>query len=196
MTRSHRRFSWTILVALVAAPTATTAQTSGNQPIDEEYTRLIAEYLQDDRITTELVDHLPASETVPTPLDFHGRIVGTPDELTYAGDIHRYLRAIASASPRAVVWSIGETEEGREMILMAIADEETIANLDDYRGFLQELTDPRVTSEARAQVLTDEMAKPIYWLISGMHSPETGGPEMLQELAYRLVVQESDFVRI
>lgn len=168
---------------------------SAQQAIDEEYTRLIAEHLQDDRITTELVDHLPASETVPTPLDFHGRIIGTPGELTYAADIHRYLRAIADASPRATVWSIGETEEGREMIVMAIADESTIADLELYGEYLAELTDPRVTSEDRARELIEGVAKPIYWLTSGIHSPENGGPEMLQELAYRLVVQDSDFIR-
>ena len=38
---------------------------SAPQKIDEEYTRLIKEYLQDPRITTELVDHMPASDTVP-----------------------------------------------------------------------------------------------------------------------------------
>ncbi|MEX2467169.1 MAG: M14 family zinc carboxypeptidase [Gemmatimonadota bacterium] len=185
----------TLLVLVAALPLAAVAQSSQAQPVDEEYTRLIAEHLQDDRITTELVDHLPASETVPTPLDFHGRIVGTPGEITYAADIHRYMRAIADASPRAMVWSIGESEEGREMILMAIGDEETIANLDAYQGYLQELTDPRVTSEQRATELIERTAKPIYWLTSGIHSPENGGPEMLQELAYRLVVQESDFIR-
>src|SRR6185503_5405898 len=31
--------------------------------------------------------------------------------------------------------------------------------------------------------------------ISGMHSPETGGPEMLQELAYRLAVEETPFIK-
>ena len=183
------------LLLVSGSPLAAQTVDPGTQPIDEEYTRLIAEHLQDERITTELVDHLPASETVPTPLDFHGRIVGTPGELTYAADIHRYLRAIANASPRATVWSIGRSEEGREAILMAIADSATIADLETYRGYLQELTDPRVTSEERAQALIDGVAKPVYWLISGMHSTETGGPEMLQELAYRLVVQESDFVR-
>lgn len=195
MYRNVRRFVWTMLVAAIATPTVTAAQTSrGSQRIDEEYTRLIAEHLQDDRITTELVDHLPASETVPTPLDFHGRIVGTPDELTYAADIHRYLRAIADASPRATVMSMGQTEEGREMIVMAIADEATIASLETYKGYLQELTDPRRTPEDRARQLIEEMAKPIYWLTSGIHSTENGGPEMLQELAYRLVVQDSDFI--
>ena len=37
---------------------------------------LIKQNLQDPRITTELVDHLPASDTVPSPLKFLGRIVG------------------------------------------------------------------------------------------------------------------------
>ena len=193
MSRSVRPTLWAMLTAL-CAPSLVLGQ-AASQPIDEEYTRLIAEHLQDDRITTELVDYLPASETVPTPLDFHGRIVGTPGELTYAADIHRYLRAIDEASPRATVWTIGRSEEGREMILLAIADERTIADLETYKGYLQELTDPRVTSEERARQLIDGMAKPIYWLTSGMHSPENGGPEMLQELAYRLVVDESDLIR-
>jgi len=196
MNQFVRNVGWALLAVLALTPTAATAQAMREgQPIDEEYTRLIAEYLQDDRITTELVDHLPASETVPTPLDFHGRIIGTPDELTYAGDIHRYMRAIADASPRATVLSIGETEEGREMILMAIADEETIANLETYKGYMAELTDPRATSQERAEELINGAAKPIYWLTSGMHSTENGGPEMLQELAYRLTVQETEFVQ-
>ena len=92
-----RPLIWGLTLALATVPSLAQAQ----QRIDEEYTRLIKEHLQDARITTELVDHLPASETVPTPLAFHGRIVGTPGELTYAKDIHRYLRAIADASPRA-----------------------------------------------------------------------------------------------
>ena len=60
------------------------------QKIDEEYTRTIKQNLQDPRSTTELVDHLPASDTVPTPLKFLGRAVGAPGELTYAKDIYRY----------------------------------------------------------------------------------------------------------
>src|ERR1035437_5553119 len=50
--------------------------------MNEEYTKLIKEYLQDPRITTGLVDHMPASDTVPSPLKFLGRIPGKPGELT------------------------------------------------------------------------------------------------------------------
>ncbi|GMV05645.1 MAG: hypothetical protein AMXMBFR53_19220 [Gemmatimonadota bacterium] len=190
-THALRRLVWSAALALAALPGLAQAQ----QRIDEEYTRLIKEHLQDPRITTELVDHLPASDVVPTPLKFHGRIIGTPGELTYAADIHRYLRAIADASPRATVWSLGQTEEGREMIVMAVADEATIARLEEYKGYLEELTDPRTTSEERARQLIEGVAKPIYWVTSGMHSGETGGPEMLQEMAYRLVVQETEFIQ-
>src|SRR5437763_5240242 len=95
------------------------------QKNDEEYTKLIKQYLQDPRITTELVDHLPASTTVPTPFQFFGRIPGTPGELTYAKDIYRYYETLAKVSPRARFWTIGRTEEGRNQVILAIADERT-----------------------------------------------------------------------
>src|SRR6187431_2462515 len=85
------------------------------QKIDAEYTAKIKESLQDARITTELVDHLPASDTVPSPLKFLGRYVGQPGELTYAKDIHRYYEQLAKVSPRARYWKLGTTEEGRDI---------------------------------------------------------------------------------
>ena len=177
-----------ILLTVLAAPLA------AQQPIDSAYTAKIKEYLRDPRISTELVDHLPASSTVPTPLQFHGRIVGTPGELTYAKDIQRYFEALDKASPRVKEWVIGKSEEGRDMIVLVVADEQTIANLDQYKQSLDKLTDPRRTNDTEARALIQQ-AKPIYWITSGMHSTETGGPEMLQELAYRLAVEETPLVQ-
>jgi hypothetical protein len=167
---------------------------SSRQRTDEAYTRIIRQNLDDARMTTELVDHLPASDTVPTPLAFLGRVVGTPGELTYAKDIGRYYEALANATPRARLFTIGRSEEGRDIVMLAIADEETIASLDIYRDRLAALTDPRRTTDAQAQQLV-KTAKPIYWITGGMHSPETGAPETLIELAYRLIVEETPFVR-
>jgi hypothetical protein len=176
----------------VAKPAAAAAPAI--QKVDVEYTRLIKLYLQDPRITTELVDHMPASDTVPSPLKFFGRIPGTPGELTYAKDIERYYEALAQASPRAKFFKIGTSEEGRDMVMLAIADEATIKDLDKYKGMLAALTDPRKTTEEQAQHLI-HTAKPIYWANSGIHSPETGGPEMLIELAYRLIVEETPYIQ-
>src|SRR6478609_7204246 len=149
--RPVRRFAWPMAVAVLwalapqspaRAQNAAGAAKPASQPNDEEYTKKIKEYLQDPRITTELVDHLPASSTVPTPLKFLGRIVGTPGELTYAKDIYRYFDALDKASPRVVMFNIGKSEEGRDMVLLAVADEATIKNLEKYRGMLNALTDP------------------------------------------------------
>jgi Zinc carboxypeptidase len=194
MTRSVPFRPFALAAFALAASIAATALPSAaqGQPIDREYTAKIREHLQDSRISTELVDHLPASETVPTPLKFFGRIVGTPGELTYAKDIVRYYDALDAASDRIKVWRIGQTEEGRDIVILAVSDSATIAGLDQQKAMLKELTDPRRTTEARAQELLDT-AKPIYWLTSGLHSTETGGPEMLMELAYRLAVTETPF---
>ena len=177
------------LLLLAAAVLPAAAQKN-----DEEYGKLIKQYLQDPRVTTELVDHLPASNTVPTPLKFFGRIPGTPGELTYAKDIYRYYEALAKVSPRAKFWKIGQTEEGRDQVILAIADEKTIRQLDQYKSDLAALGDPRKTTEAQARKLI-HTSKPIYWVNSGIHSPETGGPEMLIELAYRLMVEETPFIQ-
>src|SRR5512134_2491917 len=137
MTPTATRTTTAALLALAVAALTTVGTGAQARPetgrgappaqrIDADYTAKIKEYLQDPRITTELVDHLPASETVPTPLKFHGRIVGTPGELTYAKDIQRYYEALDKASDRISVWSIGKTEEGRDMVMLAVADEGTI----------------------------------------------------------------------
>ena len=190
-----RRWAATMAVATCLFGNAAVAFGQAAQRIDAEYTAKIKEFLTDPRITTELVDHLPASATVPTPLKFHGRIIGTPGELTYAKDIHRYMKALADAAPtRAKYYVTGKSEEGRDMILLVIADEATIRGLNTNKAMLHELTDPRRTSETRARQIINT-AKPVYYLTSGMHSTETGGPEMLQELAYRLIVEETPFIR-
>ena len=197
-TRNLSRLPWAVLVAaVVLMPGATPSAQTPSQRVDAEYTALIKQHLTDTRISTELVDHLPASDRVPSPLKFPavGHISGMPGVLTYAKDIHAYMKAVADASGgRAKIWTIGQTEEGRDQIVLAVSSEETIKNLDRYKGYLQSLTDPRRTSEAQArQIITQ--AKPIYWLTSGVHSTERGGPEMLMELAYRLVVSETPFIQ-
>src|SRR5215472_2694507 len=156
--------------AAAAAPSA-----AAPQKIDEEYTKLIKEYLQDPRITTELVDHMPASDTVPSPLKFLGRIPGKPGELTYAKDINRYYAALAQASPRAKFWKIGQSEEGRDQVVLAISDEATIRDLDKHKEMLAQLGDPRKLTDEQIKAVL-HTAKPLYWINSGIHSPETGGP--------------------
>jgi hypothetical protein len=180
-----------LLAAVLTAPLA------AQQANDAEYTAKIRELTPTDvkwKFTTELVDHLPASATVPSPLKVLGYVPGTPGRLSYVADINRYFRALDAASPRVTLVSLGMSDEGREMLLAVIADEATMARLDEYRTMLGRLADPRgLTPDEKTRLLGS--AKPIYWLTGSIHSPEIGSPEMLMELAYRLAVDESEFVR-
>ncbi|HEX7089395.1 MAG TPA: M14 family zinc carboxypeptidase [Longimicrobiales bacterium] len=175
---------------LLLLPAAARAQ----EPVDEAYTADIKRFTTEPFFLTPLVDHLPASSTVPTPLQVLGHIAGAADVLSYPEEIYRYMRAVDEASDRVKVFSIGETEEGREMILVVVADEQTLAELDRYKDMLARLADPRKTPEAEAQRLIRQ-AKPIYYATGAIHSPETGSPEMLMELVYRLAVGESEHIR-
>ena len=130
---------------LLAAPLA------AQQPIDSVYSARIKELTPTDahwKFTTELVETLPASSTVPTPLKVNGYVPGTIGKLSHVAELNKYFKAIADASPRAKLYSFGMSDEGREMIGLVIADEATIQNIEQYRADLAKLADPRGVSAA------------------------------------------------
>src|SRR6202171_3968843 len=106
------------------------------------------------------------------------------------------MRRLEKASPRVKVFSIGKTEEGREMIAVAVASEKLIASLDENKARLAKLADPRTIKldDAEADKLV-AAPPPIYYITGTIHSPETGAPTALMELAYRLAVDETAYIR-
>ena len=175
---------------LLLATTSLPAQSSN----DEEYTKKIREYTTEPFFLTNLVDHLPASATVPTPEKILGHIIGAPDVLTYSKDIYHYYDELAKASPRVKVFRVGKSEEGRDFMLVAVSDEANIAQLDHLKEVTSKLADPRKINDAEAQQLISS-GKPIYWASGSIHSPESGSPEMLMELAYRLAVEDTPIIQ-
>lgn len=170
------------------------SETLGGLTIDRVSTAAILEATTDEKYLTPWVSQLPDHPDIPSPRDFLGRIAGEPGELTHVRELHGYMRALAASSDRAIVVSLGESAEGREMIAIVIADAQTIANIDQYKGYLNALADPRATDDDAAAAIIAK-AKPIYWITAGLHSPELGPPEMTLELAYRLVAEEREVFR-
>jgi hypothetical protein len=164
------------------------------QSQDEEFARLVKEWTTKPEFLSPLVDHLPKVAGVPSPKDVLGRHIGAPNHLTYYDQAVVYYRALAAKSPRVKVIPIGTTDEGREYVVVFVGSEESIRNLEHYREYLGRLADPRRLSDAQATEIIAK-AKPIYHLMGGLHSTETGPPEMLMELAYRLTAEESALVR-
>ena len=167
-----------------------------NQPLDEEYTRKIREYTTEPFFNSPLTDYLPASSKVPTPKAVLGDVSGAPGKLPYAEEVYKYMRMLESATPRVKVFTIGTTEEGREMIAVAVASEALMAKLDENRARLTKLADPRTINmdEAEADRLV-AASFPVYYITGTIHSPETGSPTALMELAYRLAVDDSPYVK-
>src|SRR5438067_2830032 len=168
----------------------------GSQAIDDEYTKKIREYTTETFFNSPLTDYLPASPNVPTPKAVLGDVAGAPGKLPYAEDVYKYMRMLEKATPRVKVFSIGTSEEGREMIAVAIASEKLMSELSENHARLAKLGDPRTINldDAEADRLVDQ-SFPIYYITGTIHSPETGAPTALMELAYRLVVDDSPYIR-
>ena len=166
------------------------------QPVNEAYTAKIKKYTTAPVFTSPLVDYLPASKNVPTPDAVLGDVSGAPGILPYAEDVYKYMRLLEKATPRVKVFSIGTTEEGREMIAVAVSSEENLKHLDENRARLAKLADPRTIKldDAEADRLVAQ-ATPVYYITGTIHSPETGAPTALMELAYRLAVDDSQYIR-
>jgi len=186
--------------APVAAPTPDLVnakfERDPKQAIDEEYTKKIKEYTTESFFLSPFVDYLPASKTVPTPSAVLGNIAGAPGKLPYSKEVHDYMRLLAKSTPRVRVMSIGTSEEGREMIAVAVASEAVLARYDANKANLEKLADPRLIkmNDAEALRLAAETT-PVYYITGAIHSPESGSPTALMELAYRLAVDDSAYIR-
>ena len=166
------------------------------QAIDQHYTDQIHKYTTDPSFTSPLVDYLPASKTVPTPAKVLGDVSGAPDMLPYAEDVYKYFRLLEASTPRVKVFTIGHSEEGREMIAAAIADPKLLAAAKENDARLAQLSDPRKIGldDAKARQLLDQ-SWPVYYITGTIHSPETGAPTALMELAYRLAVDDAPYIK-
>ena len=184
------------LLLLAAAVDASTPARDPAQKIDEEYTKKIREYTTEAFFLSPLVDYLPASDRIPTPKAVLGDVAGAPGKLPYSAEVYRYMRMLEAATPRVRVRSIGATEEGREMIVVAVASEDLLSRMEENRRRLARLADPRtlrMDDEEAGRLVAQSV--PVYYITGTIHSPETGAPTALMELAYRLAVDESPYVK-
>ena len=154
----------------------------------------IANATTEPRFLSPWVASLPASLSVVSPRAFLKRIPGAAGALADTRTAYGYCRALAQSSPRVKLFNIGRSEEGRDIVLLAIADEHGIADLDRLKAATAALADPRRTDAAAAERLI-ATARPIYYFNAALHSDETGSTEAMLELAYRLAVSAEPMIR-
>jgi hypothetical protein len=185
-----------VMSAQVPAALDTQFARDPHQPVDTKYTQGIAKYTTEPFFNSPLTDYLPASKTVPTPAAVLGDVSGAPGMLPYAEDVYKYFRMLQASTPRVRVFTIGHSEEGRERIVVAIADASLLNQLDANNARLAQLADPRtqgMTDAKAAQLISQSF--PVYYITGTIHSTETGAPTALMELAYRLAVDDSPYIQ-
>ena len=185
-----------LALALLQASVAAASPQNSTAPDTPEpgSVEAIAAATTDKSFISPWVSYLPASSTVPSPLAFFHRIPGAPGEFVDTAQSHSYCLALAAASPRVRTFSIGRSEEGRNIMLVAIADEAGIHDLERLKSATAALADPRRTDFAAAEQLIAS-GRPIYYFNAGLHSDESGSTEAMVELAYRLAVSEQPMIR-
>src|SRR5579862_9708903 len=117
-----------IAIALPAQQMVTETR-DPKQKQDEDFAKLYVQWTSEPRYGSPLVDHLPKVSGIPTPKDVLGYYIGAPAKLTYYADILKYYRALAKASPRVKIETIGKSDEGRELVVIWISSDENIRNL-------------------------------------------------------------------
>src|ERR1700716_3684987 len=173
-----------VLLSLIAlAPRMLCAQSSAPDTPEPGSVAEIAQATTEARFLSPWVAYLPASASVVSPRTFLHRIPGAPGELVNSATAYAYCRALAGSSARVRLFTIGRSEEGRDIVMLAIADERGIQELERLKAATAALADPRKTDLAAAEQIV-ATARPIYYFNAALHSDETGSTESVLELAY------------
>src|SRR6476646_9377354 len=185
----------TFLLATIALPAQqwVTETRDPKQTQDEDFAASYKEWTGEPKYGSPLVDHLPVVPGIPSPKTVLGYHIGAPRKLTYYADMLKYYRALAAATPRVKVETIGRSDENRELVVVWVSSESNIKNLQQNRDNLAKLADPRGLPDTAIRQLI-ATTKPHYHFMGGLHSSETGPSEMLMELVYRLAVETSPFI--
>ncbi len=137
-------------------------------------------------------DGLRFDRAIPTPQQHLGYAIG--EHFTRHADAVRYCRALAAASDRVTIQTYGQTYSRRPLVALTITSPANHAKLNAILSRNLELTDPRKTSQVRA----DEIASTnpaIVWLSYNVHGNEASSTETAMQVAYTLAASTNDEIQ-
>ena len=151
-----------------------------------------------------LASFYPALSQVEEKFDFYARgqyraEVPRPQSILRfdVGDFHttyaqmeKVIESIAKAAPdRVRVYDIGTTNEHRMQHVVAISSPENIARIDQIRGDISHLADPRKTSASDAQAIIQNTPA-IAWMAYTIHGNESASFEAMMQVIYQLAASD------
>jgi hypothetical protein len=137
---------------------------------------------------------LVSAQSIPRPEDVIGFKVGTDRKLADYNQIIEYFERLSAASDRIDLRRLGKTTEGNDFVMAVISSPENLARLEEYRGMLRRLSDPRKLKPEEAERLIDR-ARTVVLINCALHSTEVGATQMSMELAYGLATRNDSEVK-
>lgn len=130
-------------------------------------------------------------QETPNPKEHFGFNIGDNYRLATYAQTEAYFKKLDQSSDRAVMQSIGKTEEGRDQFMMIVTSPANHQKLASYKEISQKLARAENLSEADARKLASE-GKAVVWIDGGLHATEVVGAHQLIEIAYQLCSRKDD----
>lgn len=128
---------------------------------------------------------------VTPPEKFIGHPVAADYQLDRWEKIVNYFRHVDGASDRVIVRTLGQTTEGRPLILAEVSSPQAIRELESHRAQQRRIADPRLIANADEQQRLVSDSKVVVLINCNLHSSEIASSQMIMELVYELATSES-----
>ncbi len=132
-----------------------------------------------------------AHAEVPTPISVLGHNPGDDFYLADYEDTIRYFHALAAASDRIKMFTVGKTTRGKDIEIAVISSPQNLARLDDYKQIAGRLAHATNLNDDQARELA-HTSKVIVHIDGGLHADEVAGPQHTMALAYKLLSAQND----
>ncbi|HUH12102.1 MAG TPA: M14 family zinc carboxypeptidase, partial [Longimicrobiales bacterium] len=137
----------------------------------------------------------PASAQVPAPAQHFGFTPGEHRQLADWSQLTAYYEALAAASPRVRVDTIGRTGLGAPFVMVTVTSPQNMARLGEIRDVQLRLADPRrIGGEAELERLK-ERARSVVLITHGIHATEVGSSQSAANLLHRLASADDERTR-
>jgi hypothetical protein len=126
---------------------------------------------------------------VPKPADVFGFEPGADYKIADYGQVLEYFRLLDKGSDRVQLKEIGQSVEGRPLLLVYISSKDNIARLDHFRSISEKLARARVDEDSARELAAEGRA--IIWVDGGLHATERAPGQTMPLLAYNVATEES-----
>ncbi len=138
-----------------------------------------------------LVPCVAARAEVPTPISVLGHNPGDDFYLADYEDTVRYFHALAAASDRIKMFTVGKTTQGKDIEIAVISSSQNLAKLDETKMIAGRLAHATNLNDDQAKELA-RTSKVIVHIDGGLHADEVAGPQHTMALAYKLLSAQND----